>query len=451
MFQKLELMDKMNRDSKNKGKTYVGYDLGAGYGEISVFTEEDLEPVTLLSRNNATVFHFPCLLVKYKGRFYAGFEAVNLASEEDAFVFQDLLETAMKQPTIVVKGQRFDTEHLLGLFLKLTLSLPEAYGKVEKIGGIMFTTYIDEDPELQTKVYEVLTRATAQLFHKRTKLYLQTRSESIYYFLMHQEGEIYENNALVCDYQKEYLKSYSVKKLGAKPPYVITVARKDYPEMKIKAPIKEELFMAKRDTYSDEVFHRIVTNIEETFSFGISYMIGDGFKGNWMDRSLVRLCDHGRVFQGNNLYSLGACYTLRQLIEPNELLEEYVYVSNQDIRYDIGLYCKEQGFMRESNHPIYIPIFEKGSYFAQCQRTIYLMPEGESKLVLEATPLAGGMEKHLEVSLLAFPTRNAGASKVKVSFAFADPVTLVVTVEDIGLGELVPGSGKVLQETFYLE
>ena len=92
MFQKLELIDKINRDSKNKGKTYVGYDLGAGYGEISVFTEGDLEPVTLLSRKDATVFHFPCLLVKYRGRFYAGFEAMSLAGEAEAFVFQDLLE-----------------------------------------------------------------------------------------------------------------------------------------------------------------------------------------------------------------------------------------------------------------------------------------------------------------------------------------------------------------------
>ncbi len=451
MFQKIELIDKINKDTRNREKTYVGYDLGAGYGEISVFTDQDLEPVTLLSRKDATVFHFPCLLVKYRGRFYAGFEAMSLAGEEEAFVFQDLLETAMKQSTVVVGGQRFDTQYLLGLFLKLTLTLPEEYGKAEKIGGIMFTTYIDEAPELQTRVYEVLTGATSQLFNRKTKLYLQTRSESIYYFLTHQEQEVYNQNALICDYQKNHLRSYFVKKQGVQPPYVLTVEYKDYPEMRTASPRAEELSVATRDTYSDELFHRIVSDIEETFSFDISYMIGDGFKGNWMDRSLVRLCDHGKAFQGNNLYSLGACYSLRQLLEPSEILQDYLYLSNLDIRYDIGIYCKEQGFIPETNDAEYMPVFEKGSYFEQCKSTIYLLPEGENKLVIEATPLAGVAAKHLEISLGIFPIRATGVSKIKVDMEFTDPLTLVVTVEDVGLGEVVAGSGKVIQETFRLE
>lgn len=451
MFQKLELIDKMNKEGRAKGKTYIGYDLGAGYGEISVFTEDDLEPVTLLSRKDANVFHFPCILVKYKGRFYAGFEAMSLAGEEEAFVFQDLLETAMKQQTVVVGGQRFDTEYLLGLFLKLTLSLPEEYGKVEKIGGIMFTTYIEENPELQARVYEVLTRATSQLFHRKTKLYLQTRSESIYYFLMHQESEAYDRNALICDYQKDYLRSYFVKRQGEMAPYVITVDYKDYPEMRVNSPRAEELSVATKDTYTDEVFNRIICELEEGFDFGISYMIGDGFKGSWMDHSLVTLYNHGRVFQGNNLYSLGACYSLRQLLEPTEHLEEYLYLSNQDIRYDVGVYCKAQGFMREGNRQCYMQIFEKGTYYAQCKSTICLLLEGENRLTLEAVPMAGGMPKHLEVSLGLFPNRSVGTSKIRVSMEFVDPITLSVTVEDSGLGEVVPGSGQIVQESFRLE
>lgn len=451
MFQKLDLMDKMNRELKSKGKTYVGYDLGAGYGEISVFTEEDLEPITLQSRKDARVFHFPCVLVKYKGHFYVGFEAMSLAGEEEAFVFENLLETAMNQNTVVVNGQRFSTEYLLGLFLKLTLQLPEEYGKVEKIGGIMFTTYIDEAPELQTKLYDVLTKATSQLFSRKTKLYLQTRSESIYYYLLHQTQDNVESNALVCDYQKDCLRSYFVKKQGEQPPYAITVDYKDYPDMRMNAPRTEDISVATKDTYMDEVFYDIVSNVETKFSFGISYMIGDGFKGNWMDRSLVKLCENGRVFQGNNLYSLGACYCLRQLISPDALVDDYFYLSNQDIRYEIGIYAREQGFLRESNYPQYMPIFQTGSYFAQCKHTFYLMLEGESKLVLEATPAANENAKHLEIPLSSFAVNSIGANKIKVFMEFLNPTTLSVRVEDIGLGELVPGSGKVIEETFTLE
>lgn len=451
MFERLELVDKINKELKGRGKTYIGYDLGAGYGEISVFTEQDLKPVTLLSRKEATVFHFPCMLVKYNGRFYAGFEALALAGEEGAFVFEDLLDIAMKQPTIVVGGQRFETDYLLGLFLKLTLVLPDSYGKIEKAGAIMFTTYIDEDPALQTRVYEVLTKATAQLFGKRTRLYLQTRSESIYYFLMHQEESMYREDTVICDYQKDYLKSYYFQRHGTRAPFTVSIDRMDYPDMQVVASRADEITEASSERYLDETFRQVILDLESKYDFGLSFMIGDGFKGGWMDRSLNRLCDHGRVFQGNNLYSLGACYCLKQLVEPTQVLEDYIFLSKQDIFFDVGMYCRRQGAWENAKQPEYIEIFERGSAFENCKKTLYLIPEGENELVIEAKALSDSEKKIIKIDLLEFPQKQAGLSKWKVFLEFTDNQTLAVTVEDIGLGQVVPGSGKVIHKTVHLE
>ena len=451
MFEKLELVDKINKELKGRGKTYIGYDLGAGYGEISVFTENDLEPVTLLSRRDAMVFHFPCMLVKYNGRFYAGFEALGLAGEAGAFVFEDLLEVAMNQSTVVVGGQRFDTEYLLAVFLKLTLVLPDAYGKLEKAGGIMFTTYIDEDPHLQNRVYEVLTKAAGQVFGRKTRVYLQTRSESIYYFLMHQEESMYQEDTLLCDYQKDYLRTYYVKKHGYKAPFSVSVERMDYPDMQVGTPQAEELTIARSMRHMDETFCQVVEDLEARYSFGLAYMIGDGFKGGWMDRSLIKLCEHGRVFQGNNLYSLGACYCLRQIFAPSQVLEDYVYLSKQDIALDVGMYCRRQGLAREDVQPEYIALFERGSAFEGNVRTLYILPEGEEELVLEARSYAEPEARIMRVDLREFPNRKTGQSKLKFTAEFIDSQTMTVTLEDIGLGDIMPGSGKVICETFHLE
>lgn len=451
MFEKLDLVDKINKELKGRGKTYIGYDLGAGYGEISVFTEGDLNPVTLLSRKDATVFHFPCMLVKYNGRFYAGFEAASLAGEEGALVFEDLLDIAMNQSTIVVGGQRFDTEYLLTLFLKLTLVLPDAFGKVEKVGGIMFTTYIDEDPALQNRVYEVLVKAAGQIFGRRTRLYLQTRSESIFYFLMHQEESMLDQDTLVCDYQKDYLKTYFVKKHGSVAPYTVSVERMDYPDMRLLVPQADELTIATGVRHLDQTFQQVIIDLENKYDFGLAYMIGDGFKGGWMDQSLNSLCEHGRVFQGNNLYSLGACYCLRQVVAPTQILEDYVYLSKQDIRYDVGLYCFNQGLLQESSQPEYHPVFERGSAFEHCKHSMYLLPEGEEELVFVVKALSEPEAKLLQLDLTAFPQRKAGQSKIKLTLEFTDAETLVVIIEDVGLGQVAPGSGKIIQETFHLE
>jgi len=451
MFEKLDLVDKINKELKGRGKTYIGYDLGAGYGEISVFTEQDMNPVTLLSRKDAAVFHFPCMLVKYKGRFYAGFEALNIAGEEGALVFENLLESAMQQSTVVADGQRFETEYLLGLFLKLTLQLPENYGKAEKAGGIMFTTYIDEDPALQTRVYEVLVKATDQIFGKKTKMFLQTRSESIFYFLMHQDESLYREDTLLCDYQRDYLKTYLLRKQGSRAPFAVTVTRTDYPDMELLPPRAESLSVAVREDHLDETFRQVIFDLESKFDFGLSYVIGDGFKGNWMEHSLLRLCDHGRVFQGNNLYSLGACYCLRQFLEPSPVFEDYIYYSKQDIQHDIGLYCRKQGMTGGSLRPEYIPVFGQGSVYTDCKAVIYLIPEGETELLIEARSLTESVPKELRIDLSVFPKRDVGAGKIKVTLEFQDSVNLQVHVEDIGLGEVIPGCGKVVQESFCLE
>ncbi len=447
MFERLDLVDKINKELKGRGKTYIGYDLGAGYGEISVFTEQERKPVTLLSRKDATVFHFPCILVKHNGRFYAGFEALALAGEEGAFVFEDLLDIAMKQSTIVVGGQRFETEYLLGLFLKLTLVLPDSYGKVEKAGAIMFTTYVDEDPALQTRVYEVLARATAQLFGKRTRLYLQTRSESIYYFLMHQEESMYQEDTLICDYQKDFLKSYHYQRLGEEAPFVVTINRTDYPDMQVASQRTEDIAEIGSSKYLDETFRQVLWDLEGKCDFGLSYMIGDGFKGGWMDQSLNKLCEHGRVFQGNNLYSLGACYCLKQLVDPTPVLEEHVFLGKQDIRFDIGIFGKQQGMWDEENQPEYIPIFEHGNSWETCHKTVYLIPEGEQELVIKAKDLAEKEARTIRVDLRELPQKQAGAGKWKLTLDFVDVQTMNVMVEDVGLGQVVPGSGKIVSAT----
>ena len=45
---------------------------------------------------------------------------------------------------------------------------------------------------------------------------------------------------------------------------------------------------------------------------GSIFLIGDGFQGDWMKESLRFLCRGRRVFQGNNLFSKGACCGMQE-------------------------------------------------------------------------------------------------------------------------------------------
>ena len=72
-------------------------------------------------------------------------------------------------------------------------------------------------------------------------------------------------------------------------------------------------------------------------------------------------------------------------------------------------------------------------------------------MVIEAKALSEPESQLLRLDVTAFPQRKAGQSKIKLNLAFTDAHTLAVTIEDLGLGQVSPGSGKVIQEIFHLE
>ena len=128
-------------------------------------------------------------------------------------------------------------------------------------------------------------------------------------------------------------------------------------------------------------------------------------------------------------------------------MDEYVFLGKQDIRFDIGLYSKQQGMWDEENHPEYIPIFEHGSAWENCRKTLYLIPEAEQELVIKAKALGERESKTIRVDLRDLPQKQTGAGKWKLTLKFVDVQTMEVMVEDVGLGQVVPGSGKAVSTT----
>ena len=61
------------------------------------------------------------------------------------------------------------------------------------------------------------------------------------------------------------------------------------------------------------------------------YLIGDGYRDGWADESLHYLCRGRRVFQGNNLYSKGACYGMMERLHPGEEWKEHVYLGDDKL------------------------------------------------------------------------------------------------------------------------
>ncbi|MCD7842716.1 MAG: DUF5716 family protein, partial [Lachnospiraceae bacterium] len=235
---------------------------------------------------------------------------------------------------------------------------------------------------------------------------------------------------------------------GSMVPRSVHFTRLSPCEMPPVADAEEEQPYFKQEL--DAEFCAVLKNLSGK-SCGVTWLIGEGFKGDWMDRSLDILLDNGRVFQGNQVYSLGACLTLLQMESEDEALKGYAFFNDTDIRWHIGLNCRRQGLLTENLAEEYVPVFEAGTHVGSCHERIYLLPDRNEELVILARSVHDGTIKRLDVPIGELADKPLGENRLMVEFDFLNISTLQVQVTDVGLGSLVPGSGKTVTQTFTLD
>lgn len=448
MFEKSEFLEKLNSQKGGLNRLLLGVDLGRGYAQLSLYTEGMEEPISVPAAADGETYAFPAVLALYRSRYYAGYEAERVLKLPDAVCFENVFELALAEDQVTVGGRTYETRELMHHFLRLSLQLIGEYGRADQAAAVMFTTYLEQDAALQEKAYRILSYATARLFSKKTKMYLQTRSETLFHFLLHDPERLWENNALIFDYQKDGMTGWYCTLEGSMVPRSVHFTRLSPCEMPPISVSEEEQPYFKQEL--DAEFSAVIKNLAGK-PYGVTWLVGEGFKGDWMDRSLDILLDNGRVFWGNQVYSLGACLTLLQMEPGNESLKGYAFFNDTDIRWHIGLNCRRQGLLTENLAEEYVPVFEAGTHVGSCHERIYVLPAEGEELVILARSVHDGTIKRLSVPTGELADKPLGENRLLVEFDFLNISTLQIQVTDVGLGSLVPGSGKTVTQTFTLD
>lgn len=134
---------------------------------------------------------------------------------------------------------------------------------------------------------------------------------------------------------------------------------------------------------SDEKFLEIATQLCENRMVSSVYLIGEEFSQEWMKESLRYLCRGRRVFQGNNLFSKGACYSMMERLHPSENGQNHVYLGQDKLKSNIGMKVRRQG--EES----YQALLDAGINWYEAQNTMeFYLLEGRAVEIL-ITSLTG--------------------------------------------------------------
>ena len=303
-------------------KVVVGYDLGEIVSQISFCSVEGGEAETVSAVAGTEQYNIPTVLCKRNGvnQWFYGKEALKYARQEEGILVENLLTFAQRGEDVIVEGESFDPAALLTLFVKRSLSLLGMYISLDQVEAYMFTV-----ENLNPRVVDVLSRVAGGLGLPAGHVFFQSHVESFYYYMLYQPRELWKNDVLILDYNAA-LHSVCMECNRKTTPQVVFINSREYRQIQrvIWSEKEDKRQEQKKDLESR--FAEVVAQELAGNEVSTVFLLGDGFKENWMGESLKTLCRNRRVFQGNNLYSKGACSGALEKVEPSREGRNYVYL-----------------------------------------------------------------------------------------------------------------------------
>lgn len=405
-------------------KVIVGYDLGNKYAQISCYVTGSEEEIrTLSSVAGSSVYTIPLVLSKRQGvnQWFYGSEAIRYAEEEEGILVENLLKLARDGEPVQIDGAPIDPVALLTLFLKRSLGLLSQVTNTERIGALMITC-----EELDHRMLEVLTAATEGLHLKTDQICFQSHVESFYYYNLYQPEELWRHKTVLCEYGEASIRTYCMECNRHTTPVVAYMEEREFP-----FPVPE----------SDEKMLEIAEKLCENQMISSVYLIGEGFSRDWMKESLRYLCKGRRVFQGNNLFSKGACYGMMERLTPGEIGKNYVFLGKDKLKSNIGMKILRQG--EES----YQALLDAGINWYEAKNTMeFYLLEGRAVEIL-ITSLTG---KGNRIARIVPEELQEGIIRLRISVEMKDDTHLKVELEDLGFGTFRAATHHIWKEEIEL-
>ena len=417
---------------EKKNRLFIGLELNHVSAQISFCSSEKPEPETVSLVAGKEQFAIPMVLCKRQGvnQWFFGRDAWRHSEEGDGILVEHLLERACAGEQVTLEDEQFDAVSLLALFIKHSLSVMLLGSGAERPDYLMITV-----EQTDSRMLEVLSGVGGYLQMDREHLFFQSHAESFYQYCMHQPEELRTHEVMIFEYASEFLKMYRLEFNRKTSPIVAYTKEKSFPQMRLKPFEGDEAAVALQARERDEAFAAIIEEETKERIVSCVYLIGDGYQGDWCKESLRLLCSKRRVFQGNNLYSKGACYAAYERVHPSAASTKYLFLGRDKLKVNIGMNAVVDG--KEQ----YYPLIDACVNWFDVGREWDLLLESGNELFFVLTPVNGGVRRTLVMKLNGLPEQDGHMTRLHLKARFLSEERFAVRVVDLGFGSFFESSG----------
>lgn len=425
----------------HKRKLAVGMDLSEAYLQISYLYLDEEKPVTL-RQGAAEEYNIPMCLAKRQemNQWAFGMEALKYAQLGKGILIENLYSLARDGKTVTVEGEELSGEELFLLYMKKCYSLLQFMISGNEPVSLMITV-----ESLKGGVVELLSRVRKKLPLGEDRIFFGDRQECLYYYVLNQPEELWHYQVGVFDFTADTLKSYTFSRNIHTTPMVALVDREDYASVKSCKEFKDEEEKKEYLKKLDEQFLQLLSGYVDGKLLSSVYFIGEGFQDAWYENSLRFLCKSRRVFEGNNLYSKGACFGARERVCKSSNGSAHIYLGEEKLKANLGIIVKSKG------KAVYYPLLDGGKNWYESEKTIEFLIKGGAYLAFLATSLEGGTKKEIPMYLEGFEKISQKGSRIVLQLCMKSKTVLHVSVRDKGFGDFYPASGMSFEKEISIE
>ena len=289
-------------------------------------------------------------------------------------------------------------------------------------------------PNLTQEMGEHLIACLEDLGIERKNLFLQDWRTSFYYYVVSMKKELWSGDVAFIRVRNMQMEGSILHIDRTVRPWVVTIQETASADVSDRARGKrsEEDWNKERD----RIFYEFLGKLFERRNVTTSYLYGKYFDRSWAERSFQYLTFRRHAFQGQNLFSKGACYSLMIRLGLRQI-PDMLFMGVDMVTHNIGMRLRVKG---REQYQVPIPA---GVNWYEAHSRIEMIPDGESSVTILTTPMEGGETVGRVLRLDHFPDRKNRATRLRMTIYFSSAHRCEIEVEDLGFGGITPSSGRV--------
>lgn len=250
--------------------------------------------------------------------------------------------------------------------------------------------------------------------------------QSFAYYAYSQRKELYKSGVVLMDYDGQDINIYRLSYNTADGGQYIVSAHEQY----------------KMDSQSGISDKKLVDYVKDYFSRNTAssvYLTGKGFDVKKLPDGLSKVLVNGRkAYIGQNLYVRGTCYAAYEHMY-QDIFDNVTLLVDGCIKVNIEADINERG------KAMRFRIIKMGTEWYMARRSVDFIIEDMTTLTLKLVTADGNCtDKIIDIS--SIPYREGKTTRIRMDIYAVSQDRLVLTIKDLGFGELFRSSGRVITE-----